>query len=112
MNGRAMNYRDYKDIEQRANQIGFALAKIVNNFCDVLTPTGLKEYISKGELLGMLYFDGAANMIKLRPDYRDLIFDAVSLTELSRALDAEQDTPIGRDKQQHPEQTGSDQESK
>lgn len=76
-----MNYTEYKEIERKANEIGFALAKVVNNFCDVLTTTGLNEYISKGELLNMLYYDGAKNMIKLKPNYRALIFDAVSFAE-------------------------------
>ena len=58
-----MNYQDYKEIERKANEIGFSLAKVVNNFCDVLTTTGINQYISKGELLDMLYFDGTKNMI-------------------------------------------------
>lgn len=78
-----MNYTEYKEIERKANEIGFALAKVVNNFCDVLTTTGLNEYISKGELLDMLYFDGTKNMIKLKPNYRALIFDAVSFAEMA-----------------------------
>ncbi len=75
-----MNYTEYKEIERKANEIGFALAKVVNNFCDVLTTTGLNDYISKGDLLNMLYFDGTKNMIKLKPNYRALIFDAVNLS--------------------------------
>ena len=31
----------------------------------------------------MLYYDGAKNMIKLKPNYRALIFDAVSLTDFA-----------------------------
>lgn len=76
-----MNYQDYKEIEKKANEIGFALAKIVNNFCDVLKTAGLEKYITKGELLDMLFYDGAKDMIKLKPNYRALIFDAVSIAE-------------------------------
>ena len=81
-----MNYQDYKEIERKANEIGFSLAKVVNNFCDVLTTTGINQYISKGELLDMLYFDGTKNMIKLKPNYRALIFDAVSFAEWDNGM--------------------------
>ena len=81
-----MNYQEYKDIERKANEIGFSLAKVVNNFCDVLTTTGINQYISKGELLNMLYYDGAKNMIKLKPNYRALIFDAVSCAEWDNGM--------------------------
>ena len=76
-----MKYQEYKEIERKANEIGFALAKVVNNFCDVLKTAGIEKFITKGELLDMLYYDGAKDMIKLKPNYRALIFDAVSLAE-------------------------------
>ena len=80
-----MNYKEYKEIERKTNEIGFALAKMVNNYCDVLNTAGVEKYITKGELLDLLYFDPSKNMIKLKPNYRALIFDAVSLAEVCNA---------------------------
>ena len=85
-----MNYDQYKDIQKRANEVAFALAKIVNNFADVLGTTGLKEYLTKGDLLNLLEYREEKEKITLKPNYRALIFDALSRAEYGKTIQTRQ----------------------
>ena len=68
---------ELKEITKAANVITFALAKMINNYSDIIGETAANGWMSKGDLLQLLDYDPFKNMITLKKDFNAKVFDIV-----------------------------------
>ena len=72
-----MTLSELKEITKAANTITFALAKMINNYSDIIGETAANGWISKGDLLQLLEYDPFKNLITLKKDFNSKVFDIV-----------------------------------
>jgi len=72
-----MTLSELKEITKAANTISFALAKMINNYSDIIGETAANGWISKRDLLQLLEYDPFKNMITLKNDFNSRVFDIV-----------------------------------
>lgn len=72
-----MTLSELKEITKAANTITFALAKMINNYSDIISETAANGWMSKGDLLQLLEYDPFKNMITLKKDFNSRVFDIV-----------------------------------
>ena len=72
-----MTLSELKEITKAANTITFALAKMINNYSDIIGETAANGWMSKGDLLQLLEYDPFKNLITLKKDFNSKVFDIV-----------------------------------
>lgn len=70
-----MNLEELKEITTDTNTILFALAKMINNYCDIIAMTKASGIIGKADILEMLTYDEGKDKITLAKDWRGKVFD-------------------------------------
>ena len=99
-----MDYKEFKQVKETINNIAFTLAKMINNYYGIVNETAAKGKITKGDILDLLMYDSDKDMIRLKPNYAQLIFDKVIFGDVSNdeEMSNQAADSIKEDRQQKP----------
>lgn len=76
-NKKKMKLEEIRVINKAANTIAFTLAKMLNNYGDIIEETPAKGWISKYNLLSLIEYDPIKKMFRTAKNFNSKVFDMI-----------------------------------